>query len=79
MDCDAFSDEEKVELEVTDTEAIFPLSLATLCLMKRLGRSALGYMVGKIEGGCLHESALTTWCSSFLENLRAILFALKNA
>ena len=52
--CDTFSDEEKfpvvvpvisVEVEVTGTEAMLALIFSTLllkCLMKRLGRSALG-------------------------------------
>ena len=30
-------------------------------------------MVGNILGGCLFESALTIWCSSLLEDARAIL------
>ena len=43
------------------------------CLMKILGRSALGQMVGNIIGGCLFESVLTIWWSSLLEDARAIL------
>ena len=52
VDCDSFSNEEKVavvvpvtSVEVTCSEAMFALSFSTLlvkCLMKRLGRSALG-------------------------------------
>ena len=52
------------------------LSFSTLlvkCLMKILGRSALGYMVGNILGGCLFESIFTIWCSSLLEDAKAIL------
>ena len=30
-------------------------------------------MVGNILGGCLFESDLTIWCSSLLEDARAIL------
>ena len=29
-------------------------------------------MVGNIIGGCLFESVLTIWCSSLLEDVRAI-------
>ena len=29
-------------------------------------------MVGNILGGCLFESVLTIWCSSLLEDARAI-------
>ena len=29
-------------------------------------------MVGNIYGGCLFESVLTIWCSSLLEDARAI-------
>ena len=52
VNCDTFSNEEKVavvvpatSVEVTCSEAMLTLSLSTLllmCLMKRLGRSALG-------------------------------------
>ena len=52
VDCDTFSNEEKyaavvpvTTFEVTDTEAMIALSFSTLlveCLMKILGRSALG-------------------------------------
>ena len=51
------------------------LSFSTLlveCLIKILGRLALGQMAGNILGGCLLESALTIWCSSLLEDARAI-------
>ena len=52
VDCDTFSNEEKVavvvlrsvEVEVTCSEAVLPLNFSTLslkCLMKRLDRSAL--------------------------------------
>ena len=34
-------------------------TLPVMCFMKRLGRSALGLMVGNILGGCLFESVLT--------------------
>ena len=47
-------------------------TLLEMCLMKILGRSALGQMVGNIVGGCLLESALTIWCSSLFEDVRAI-------
>ena len=30
-------------------------------------------MVGNVLGGCLFESVLTIWCSSLLEDARAIL------
>ena len=33
-------------------------------------------MVGNILGGCLFESVLTIWCSSLLEDARAILSVL---
>ena len=52
VDCDTFSNEEKVavvvqvtSVEVTVSDAMLAFSLFTLlveCLMKRLGRSALG-------------------------------------
>ena len=52
VDCDTFSNGEKVaavvpvtSVEVTCSEAMLSLSLSTLlvtCLMKRLGRSAIG-------------------------------------
>ena len=52
VNCDTFSNEEKVavvvpvtSVEVTCLEAMLALSFSTLlvkCLMKRLGRSALG-------------------------------------
>ena len=52
VSCDTFSNEEKVaavvpvtSVEVTCSEAMFALSFSTLllrCLMKRMGRSALG-------------------------------------
>ena len=48
-------------------------NLLVKCLMKIQGRSALGLMIGSILGGCLFESALTIWCSSLLEDARAIL------
>ena len=85
VDCDTSSNDEKVaavvpvtsvEFEVTVSEAMLVLSFSILllkCLMKRLGRSALGKMVGKILGGCLFESVLSIWCSSLLEDDRAIL------
>ena len=78
VNCDTFSDEEKVSavvpvtsVEVTCSEAMLALSLSTSlvrCLMKILGRSALGQMLGNILGGCLFESVLTIWCSSLLED-----------
>ena len=52
-------------------------TLLVKCLMKILGRSALGQMAGNILGGCLFESVLTIWRSSFLEDARAI-FQCKN-
>ena len=82
VNCDTYSNEEKfaivvpvISAEVTYSEAILSLSFSTLlakCLMKILRRSALGYMVWNIIGGYLFESALTIWCSSFLEDVRAI-------
>ena len=42
------------------------------CLMKILGRSALGEMVGNILGGCPFESVLTIWYISLLEDARVI-------
>ena len=33
-------------------------------------------MVGNILGGCLFESALIIWCSSLLEDARAIVSVL---
>ena len=82
VNCDTFSNEEKVaavvsvtSVEVTCSEAMLALSFSTLlvkCLMKILGSSALGLMVGNILGGCLFESVLTISCSSLLEDARAI-------
>ena len=81
--CDTFSNEEKVaavvpvtSVEVTCSEAMLALSFHSFlvkCLMKILGRSALGQMVGNILGGCLFKSVLTIWCSFSLEDARAIL------
>ena len=78
VNCDTFSNEEKVavvvpvaSVEITCSEAMLALSLSTLlveCLIIILGRSALGLMVGNILGGCLFESVLTIWCSSLLED-----------
>ena len=58
VDCDMFSSEEKVAVVVpvtsdyvTYSEAMLALNFCTLlvkCLMKILGRSALGLMVGNI-------------------------------
>ena len=55
VDCDTFSNEEKVAavvpvtcVEVTGSEAMLALNVSTLslmCLMKRLGRSALRHFV----------------------------------
>ena len=69
VNCDTFSNEEKVaaiipvtSVEVTCSEAMLALGFSTLlvmCLMKILGRSALGLLVGNILGGCLFESVLT--------------------
>ena len=83
VDCDTFSNEENVavvvpvtSVEVACNEAMSDLCFSTLlvmCLMKRLGRSALGQMVGNILGGCLFESVLTIWCSSLLKDARSIL------
>ena len=82
VNCDNFSNEEKVAAvvpvtsdEVTCSEVMLALSFRTLlvrCLMKILGRSAQLLMVGNILGRCLFESALTTWCSSLLEDARSI-------
>ena len=67
VNCETFSNEEKVaavvpvtSVEVACSEAMLALSFSTLlakCLMKILERSALVYMVGNILGGCLFESA----------------------
>ena len=67
VNCDTFSSFHKVvavvpvtSVDVTCSEAMLALCFSTLlvrCLMKRLGRSALGLMVGNILGGCLFESA----------------------
>ena len=83
VNCDTLSNEENVAavvtvtcVEVTCSEATLALSFSTLlvkCLMKILGMSALWNMVGNILGGCLFESAITIWCSSLLEDARAIL------
>ena len=65
-----------VEVEVAGFEAILALCFSTLlleCLLKSLGRSAPGNMVGNILGGCLFESVLTIWCSSLQEDARVIL------
>ena len=63
VDCDTFENFEKfaavvpvTSVEVTCSEVMLALSFSTLlamCLMKILGRSALGYMVGNILGGRL--------------------------
>ena len=76
VNCDTFSNEEKVaavvsvpSVEATCSEAMLALCFSTLlvkCLMKILGRSALGQMVGNILGGCIFESVLTIWCSALL-------------
>ena len=81
--CDTFSNGAKVaavvpatSAEVTCSEAMLALSFSTLfarCLMKRLERSAIRQMAGNILGGCIFESVLTIWCSSLLEDTRAIL------
>ena len=85
VNCDTFLNEEKVaavvpvtSVEETCSEAMLALSFSTLlvmCLMKILGRSALGLMVDNILGGCLFESMLSIWCSSLLEDAKAILSA----
>ena len=84
VNCDTFSNEENVavvvpvtsvEVEMTGSGAMLVPNFSTLlvkCLIKRLGRSALGYMVGNILGGCLFESVLAIWCSSLLEDAGAI-------
>ena len=82
VNCETFSNEEKVaavvpvtSLDITCSEAMLALSFSTLlvkCLMKILGRSALGQMVVNILGGCLFESVLTICCSSLLKDARAI-------
>ena len=54
-------------VEVTCSEEMIALCFFTLlvkCLIKVLGKSALGQMVGNKLGGCLFESVLTIWCSS---------------
>ena len=81
--CDTFSNVEKVaavvpvaSVEVTCSEAMLALCFSTLlvmCLMKLHGRSALWQMGSNIFGGCLFVSLLTIWCSSLLEDARAIL------
>ena len=83
VDCDNFLNKEKVavvvsvtSVEVIGYEACLALALFSLllrCLMKRLGRSALGLTVGKILGECLFESVLTIWYSSLLEDAGAIV------
>ena len=83
VNCSTFSNEEKVavvvpvtSVEATCSEAMLALSFSTLlvmCLMKTLGRSAFGQMVGNILGGCLFERVITIWCSSLLEDARVIL------
>ena len=37
------------------------------------GKVSTRKMVGNILGGCLFERVLTIWCSSLLENVRAIV------
>ena len=74
VNCETFSNDENVavvvsgtSVEVTCTEAMLALSFSTLLvmwLMNRLGRSALGQIVGNVLGGCLFESVLAIWCSS---------------
>ena len=65
VNSDTFSNEENLaavvpvtSVEVTCSEAMLALNFSTLlvkCLMKILGKSALGQMVGNILGGCLFE------------------------
>ena len=83
VNCDTFSNEEKVaavvpvtSVEVTCSESMLAHCFSTLfvkCLMIILGRSAQGQMFGNIIGGCIFESVLTIWCCSLLEDARAIL------
>ena len=63
------------DIEITGSEEILSLSLSTLllmCLMKGLGRSALGQMVGNILSECFVESLSTIWFSSLVEYAIAI-------
>ena len=65
-----------VDIDMAGSEATFPLNFSTLLLnflIKRLGISAIGLMVGKMLGGYLFESVSTIWCSSLLKNARAIV------
>ena len=39
----------------------------------RVSTRVNGNIIGNILGGCLFESVLTIWCSSLLEDARAIL------
>ena len=47
--------------------------LLSKCLMKGIGRTAMGYMVGYVSGGCLLGSVSSIWCSSLPEDNRNIL------
>ena len=82
VDCDTFSNDEKyavivpvTSVEAAGSEAMLALCLYTLlvkCLIERLGRSALGQLVGNILGGFLFESELAIWCPSLLLDARYI-------
>ena len=61
-----------VEVKVTGSKAMLALSFSSLLLKylkKRLEKSALGLVVGKILGGCLFESISTIWCSSLQDDI----------
>ena len=82
VDCDTFSNDEKVtvavqitSLEATCSDAMQALcfsSLASKFMLIRLGSSAQGQLVGNGLGQCLFESVLTIRCSSLLEDARII-------
>ena len=64
-----------VGIKITGYTAMFVLISTTLmliCLVIRLGSSALWEIVDGILGGCLFESVSTIWCISLLEDDRAI-------
>ena len=82
VNCDTFSNEEKVaavvpvtNVEVTCSEAMLALSFSTLLVKfdENTGKVSTRVNGWQFLGGCLFESVLTIWCSSLLEDARVIL------
>ena len=80
VNCDTFSNEEKVAAVVPVTSVVVTCSVAMLalsfcallikCLIKNTRK--VSTRVSGLQYGCLFESVLTIWCSSLLEDARAI-------